>query len=162
MNTWSVRELIAYLDRLEPILDQITFFDLLEVSRHAQQAGIRQAFHRRASQLHPDLYRFRLSTEDHERLTRVYGRVAEAYLVLRDPETREAYVRDADRDDSAAEGAVQESMLPPKALRLYRRAQAAQRTGDTTSAILNLRLAVASAPGSQLLRDALERALDQT
>ncbi len=114
-----------------------------------------------ASQLHPDLYRLHLTSEDHERLTRIYARVAEAYLVLRDPETRTDYTLSLADKAPVASTVGLESALPPKARRLYRRAQALLRTGDYASAILELRMAVASAPQSALLRDALNDALER-
>lgn len=42
-----------------------------------------------------------------------------------------------------------------RALALYRRAEGALRTGDRASAILNIKMAIAADPSSQLLRGAL-------
>ena len=42
-----------------------------------------------------------------------------------------------------------------RALVLYRRAEGALRTGDRTTAILNIKMAIAADPASQLLRGAL-------
>jgi hypothetical protein len=84
--------------------------------------------------------------------------------VLRDPALREQYVREQGRSrPTAAAGdepdpAAQMAQLSPKALTLYRRAEAALRTGDRSSAVLNLRMALAKHPQSTLLREALARA----
>ena len=42
---------------------------------------------------------------------------------------------------------------------LYRRAEGALRTGDRATAILNIKMAIAADPGSQLLRGALAELL---
>ncbi len=160
---WTVRELLTYLDRVEPALDRLSHFELLDIDADADGDAIQNGFHRLAARLHPDRYRAWLSGADLERLTTVYARLAEAYQVLRDDERRTSYLREAARaHPEQTEGALDTesalSLLGPKARRLYRRAQAALRTGDIASAILNLRMALAREPGSALLREALAEA----
>ncbi len=158
MIGWSTKRLLSFLDRVEPSIDELSHFDLLEVHRDADAKDIREAFYRKASTLHPDLYRLRISAEDHDRLTAVYARIANAYLVLRDPGARATYVR---RMDESTQPRELEAALPPKARTLYRRARASLRMGDHTSAVLNLRMAVAAAPKSTLLRAVLNDVLGQ-
>lgn len=162
---WSKRELLAYLDRVEPALARLDHFEALDVPAEASAATIQAAFHHMAANLHPDLYRRVLSAEDHERLTIVYGRIAEAYRVLRNPEHRHDYLkreaskRRAGKTETApgktggGDSAV--ARLSPKAQRLYRRAQTSLRMKDRASAKLNLRMAIALEPKSALLREAL-------
>ena len=163
MLAWTIREILAYLDRVEPALGKLSHFELLDVDADANTAAIQESFHRLAARLHPDRYRSRLSSGDHERLTTVYARLAEAYQVLRDDGRRSHYVRETARarPETAAgkldtESAL--SLLSPKAQRLYRRAQAALRTNDIASAVLNLRMALARDQNSALLREALGEA----
>ena len=160
---WEKRQLLAYIDRVEPAIERLTHFELLDINSDAGDHDIREAFHQMASRLHPDLYRKEISPIDHERLNIVYGRLAQAYMILRDPEERERYVRTLVREKpTAAEGesdtASAISLLSPKAQRHYRRAEAALRTGNTTSAILSLRMALARDPKSSFLREALANA----
>lgn len=173
MSAWSPRQLIAFLARVEPLLDSMSHYELLDIAEGTDSKGVREAFHRMASQLHPDLYRLHITAEDHERLIRVYARVAEAYLVLRDPETREQYMAantdralgadgksdETDEHSSPGARAALDSALPPRARRAYRRALALLQTGNYASAVLELRMAMASAPHSMLLREALDDAL---
>jgi len=163
MSVWSKRELLSYMERVEPALDRLSHYEILDIDADADWHEIQGAFHRLAGRLHPDRYRLALSTADHERLTIVYGRLAEAYQVLRDPGRREQYLKETARDrPEAAAGAMDVdsalSLLSPKAQRLYRRAQAALRTNDVASAILNLRMALARDKNSALLREALAEA----
>ena len=169
---WAKREVLAYLDRVEPALDRLDHFELLDVPADAGPLTIQDAFHHMASNLHPDLYRRVLRAEDHERLTIVYARIAEAYRVLRHTGHRRAYLKDVARklEDRAARPApavdarpvardrgddVAVARLSPKAQRLYRRAQTSLRMKDIASAKLNLRMALAIDPKSALLREAL-------
>lgn len=118
-----------------------------------------------AAGLHPDRHRNTLDPEQLERLVIVYARIAEAYRVLRNPKHREQYLREIARAQSESGESVADSaqdpeaalaLLSPKAQQLYRRAMAARRTGDTASATLNLRMALAKHPQSGFLRAALQ------
>jgi curved DNA-binding protein CbpA len=202
MPVWSRREVLAFLDRVEPELACLDHYDLLDVAADAGDEEIQDAFHGMAAALHPDRHRRELTAEQLERLTIVYARIAEAYRVLREPMLRQVYLRDMARAvaaqrrcaeplaansepiasqrivpstlpprsmantappaglavSGAAPGVADElARINPKAQSLYRRAQAALRTGDKTSALLNLRMALAAHPTSTLIKEALAR-----
>ena len=162
MKPWSRRDVLAYLERVENATAELDHFALLDVAPTATDADIQAAFHRVAGGIHPDRHRDVLTSEQRESLTIVYARIAEAYRVLRDPSLRASYMVKLHRDEPAADASTTQkvaSMLSPKAERLYRRATTALRTGDKTSAILNLKMALRLHPTSDLLRDALSRAL---
>jgi len=161
---WTKRDVLAYLERVEPVLGELDHFELLDVPAEAGPTTIQEAFHHMAGNLHPDLYRRLLSSEDHERLTIVYARVAEAYRVLRSTGTRRTYLKnEAKKLEEQGEAAPAPARgansavarLSPKAQRLYRRAQTSIRMKDHASARLNLRMALAVDPKSALLREAL-------
>ncbi len=165
MRPWSKRELLAYLDRIMPALEGLDHFELLDVPPDADDKTIQGAFHNMAGGLHPDRHRNVLSPSQHERLIVVYARIAEAYRVLRSPEHREKYLIDEAKrrkKTTTTVRAPQEiasalALLSPKAQQLYRRAIAAKRTGDTASAVLNLRMALAKHPQSGFLKEALKK-----
>jgi curved DNA-binding protein CbpA len=177
------RALVALLDRLSPRLEGMSYFELLDTTPAATARQIQEAFHARAAQLHPDLYRLMepLTAADRERLQTIYGRMAQAYVTLRDPAEREAYERRIGSVAPAAAPPAAEAApstatatttatapAPPatgpapalagKALTHFRRAQTALRAGDIPAAVLNLKLALASQPDSAFLRDALREA----
>lgn len=158
MKAWSRREVLAYLERVERASSDLDHFRLLDVSTRATGEQIQSAFHRVAGGIHPDRHRAQLSPEQRERLTVVYARIAEAYRVLRDPEARERYLRQLTARGEAGEGAAAldpVAILSPRAQRLYGRAMASLRTGDRTSAVLNLKMALRLHPTSEVLREAL-------
>jgi len=160
----DVRELLAYLDRVEPGLDRLNYFELLDVDGEAGDRAIQESFHRLAGRIHPDRYRHVISAADLDRVTTVYARIAHAYTELRDPTRRTRYLQElaaAGKQPGAAGPPVGGdvdaalALLSPKAQRLYRRAQAALSSGDSASAVLNLRMALTSDRGSALLLEAL-------
>jgi DnaJ-class molecular chaperone len=157
----SSRELLAYLDRVEPALDRLTHFELLDVERTADGDAIQRAFHRIAARMHPDRHRAHITPAQHERLNIVYGRIAEAYRVLRSDLARQQYLAQlaaSDGTQGTVGGEDAARLLGPKAQRLYRRAQAELRRGDVASAVLNLKMALRADPGSALLVQALAAA----
>jgi len=165
MRPWSKRELLAYLDRVMPALEGLDHYELLDVPPDASDAIIQGAFHNMAAGLHPDRHRNVLTPSQHEKLIVVYAKIAEAYRVLRSPEHREAYLRKELGKRQSKEGGTRApqdpksalALLSPKAQQLYRRAVAAQRTGDKASAVLNLRMALAKHPQSGFLKEALAK-----
>ncbi len=164
MKPWSKRELLTYLDRVEPVLQSADHFQLLDVSPNANSKVIQGAFHTMAGGLHPDRHRTQLDPEQLERLIIVYARIAEAYRVLRDSKHREKYLREIARKqsesgedvaDTAQDPQAALALLSPKAQQLYRRSMAAKRTGDVMSAQLNMRMALSKHPQSGFLKAAL-------
>jgi tetratricopeptide (TPR) repeat protein len=149
------RELLALLGALAPRLEQLSPFELLDVPPPSNDTDIQRAFHQRAAQLHPDLYRTMaaLSRDDREQLEMVYSRIAQAYMTLRDPNERSLLLQRTARTTEPAK-----VPMAPKAQALYRRAQAALGTGDVASAVLNLKMALAAHPDHPLLRAALAEA----
>ncbi|MBL4636005.1 MAG: DnaJ domain-containing protein [Kofleriaceae bacterium] len=160
---WSRREVLSYLDRILPALDKLDHFEILDVSYQADTKEIQSAFHSMAARLHPDRHRNGLTPEQYEKLVIAYARIAEAYRILRDPKHRDGYVAKLRKGRDASAKAAPKAdtttaalaLLSPKAQQLYRRATAAARTGDRSSAILNLRMALSKHPQSDFLKNAL-------
>lgn len=140
-------------------LDQLDYYDLLQVETSATADEIRRAFHAFAAKFHPD--RFAGAPADkHERAAQIYRRGAEAYRVLLDPEQRRAY--DAQRargklrldpeeitDRGAPTGSL--SIRSPRARPFAQKATEAIRKGDWSTARLNLKLALQHEPGNAVL-----------
>jgi curved DNA-binding protein CbpA len=157
----ETRDLLAYLDRVEPVLGKLSHFELLDVEPGATGEEIQRAYHVIAARMHPDRHKAFVTAEQYERLNVVYGRITEAYRVLRSDAERDDYTRALTRRargkpetlGASPESAVR--LLGPKAQRFYRRAMAALRTNDRASALLNLKMALRENPQSAFLRAAL-------
>jgi DnaJ-class molecular chaperone len=78
------------LNSLSRILDELDYYELLEIERSASPAQVKQAYYTSARSFHPaGLRKSDESTEDASETIR--KRATEAYCVLRDPRRRAAY-----------------------------------------------------------------------
>lgn len=81
---------IAELRALSGIVEDLDYYQLLEVERRASAGEVRTAYHSVARRFHPD----RLRAHGDAAVTmaeRIAKRVSEAYAVLRDPRRRKLY-----------------------------------------------------------------------
>lgn len=92
--SWSVTELVAWLNEVEPIADHRGKFDWLEIPPIASTTAIQEAYHQVARTRHPDLFRNRIDVATMDRLVRMYARVTGAYADLKEPEKCAAYLRE--------------------------------------------------------------------
>ncbi|MBA3501025.1 MAG: hypothetical protein M4D80_25345 [Myxococcota bacterium] len=135
---------------------------ILDIKPDASLDEAQVAFHKIARIAHPDLHRTTLGPEDLESVTSAYSKAAAAYQEFRTqrPGTRpigEVPGRPATSPNTAkpAGSTTAASQMSSKALIYYRKAELALRRGDLTSAILQLKMAIAADPQSQFLRSAL-------
>jgi hypothetical protein len=134
--------------------------ELLEVKKDAGLEEAQEAFHKIARKAHPDLHRASLTPEELEQITVAYAKVAGAYQDFRSQSMGTRNVRPLGRSPTPAE--IEKITVPgppgemsSKALVYYRKAELALRRGDLQGALLQLKMAIAADPQSQLLRKAL-------
>ena len=149
---------------------------LLEVKQNATLEDATQAFHKIARIAHPDLHRNSLSPDELEMLTAAYAMIAGAYQSYRSQNmqtTQIKPIKEAGSGPTAAPAKPPHPAIPTpvtpvgsppgnastamssKALVYYRKAEAALKRGDLKSAILQIKLAIATDPQSAFLRTAL-------
>jgi hypothetical protein len=150
---------------------------ILEIAAGAGVDVAQEAFHKIARLAHPDLHRSSLSADELELVTTAYARAAAAYQAIRSqrvPATRTPAIPEQRPAGGPMTIPIPSSpmsgkavalpdappinpahAMSPKALLYYRKAELALRRGDLTGALLQLKMAIASDPQSQLLRDAL-------
>jgi curved DNA-binding protein CbpA len=153
-----------FVDRAYGALDQIDYYRVLGVSSAATEQEIRDAYYKLAARLHPDVHGDDVDAGFRLRLTTVFSRVVEAYRVLSDQRRRRQY------DEALAQGLlrlgagmkvkerVEEQIADAGARRFFLLAQKAMETGDTRSAIMNLRIASSSEKNNPVILDLLARA----
>ena len=147
-------------------LDQLDYYELLQVEESATADDVRRAFHAFAAKFHPDRFAG-APAEKQERAGAIYRRGAKTYRVLYDREQRRVYdeqrargkvrldpeERPSERVGAApvvgASSAVQ--VRSPKARPFAQKALDAAKKGDWQVAKLNLKLAMQHEPGNALL-----------
>ncbi|HEX7839618.1 MAG TPA: hypothetical protein VF469_19215 [Kofleriaceae bacterium] len=142
-----------------------TACEILEIAPGSGPEVAQEAFHELARMAHPDLHRRRLAPEELELVTTAYARAAAAYQELRSqrsaPRMRPAPASTSPPPYPAAPVPTSGEPVNPaqrmssRALVHYRKAELSLRRGDLTGAVLQLKMAIASDPQSQLLRSAL-------
>jgi hypothetical protein len=147
---------------------------ILDIPPGSRIDVIQAAFHKIARMGHPDLYRTALTAEELELVTTAYARAAAAYQELRSQRPTTMRLPGGPGGSSPAlvpapGGAPCDEVVVPsdpevinpaqamtsKALIYYRKAELCLRRGDLTSAVLQLKMAIASDPQSRFLRGAL-------
>src|SRR5512134_2228487 len=83
-------DLRARIASLRAALDDLDYYEILDVDPDAGHDDVRDAFYRFASDLHPDQYSSE-SEEVRERVLAIFKRANEAYGVLSNPQKRRRY-----------------------------------------------------------------------
>ncbi|WP_083457483.1 J domain-containing protein [Sandaracinus amylolyticus] len=143
-------------------LDQLDYYDLLQVEPTSTIDDVRRAFHAFAAKYHPDRFAG-APPEKQERAAQIYRRGAEAYRVLLDPEQRRIYEAQrargklrldpeekTDRGNGPGTGGL--AIRSPRARPFAQKATEAFKKGDWATARLNLKLAMQHEPENALLQ----------
>jgi DnaJ-class molecular chaperone len=157
----------AELRALARVLDELDYYEVLEVPRGATGSPLRDAYHAASRRFHPDANRH-LEPELRSAIERIAKRVTEAYSVLRDPRRRQLY------DETLQKGSVLRLQLvesaaaasqrsreeregrTPQGRRFFSQASADLARGDVASALRNLQMALTYEPGNALFRSKLD------
>jgi DnaJ-class molecular chaperone len=164
------RTAAAEIRALAHILEELDYYQVLELRADAPASAIRSAYHRASRRFHPDAHRAG-PPDLQEQIARIAKRVAEAYSVLRDARRRQVYDRQiaGDRDrlrmplteaEAQAERQRRESQegRTPNGRRYFTLAKADLARGDRAAAERNLRTALTFEPDNRLFQDMLARA----
>ncbi len=152
---------------LAQILDELDYYNVLEITPDASASEVRAAYHRATRRFHPDGHR-QIGDDLRPVLGRIAKRVAEAYSVLRDARRRQVYDQQI-RGDSArvrmplvqaeaeAERQSRDARLgkTPNGRRYFGLAQADIARGDKVAAERNLRTALTFEPDNGVFKDLL-------
>ncbi len=86
---------------LAQILDELDYFQILKVGQSASPVEIKTAYYRESRAYHPDRF-FQLPSSDlKDAIGRIYKRINEAYVCLRDGARRLKYLADVSGPDRA-------------------------------------------------------------
>ncbi|MCP3986473.1 MAG: J domain-containing protein [bacterium] len=147
----------AEIRALADLLDELDYYQLLEIDPSAQGSQIKQAYYAASRRYHPDANRL-LEGEISDHVHAISKRITEAYQVLRDPRRRRAY--DAMRNegggariqlvDAAAradkQARDQHEGTTPNGRRFFSLARLDVERGDKDAAIRNVKMAMTFEP----------------
>jgi curved DNA-binding protein CbpA len=160
---------IAEIRALAGILEELDYYQVLELPPDAPTSAIRTAYHAVSRRFHPDGHR-EGPPELQQHVARIAKRVAEAYSVLRDPRRRQVYDRQLAGDRARlrmplAEAEAQadrqrreqQEGRTPNGRRYFALAKADLARGDQAAAERNLKTALTFEPDNNLFRELLAR-----
>ena len=84
---------------LAQVLDELDYFQILKIGQGAAPAEIKAAYYRESRAYHPDRFFQTESPELREAVGRIYKRINEAYVCLRDDARRSKYLVDVSGPD---------------------------------------------------------------
>jgi DnaJ-class molecular chaperone len=79
---------------LAQVLDELDYFQILKIGPNASPAELKSAYYRESRAYHPDRYYQLPNAELKESIGRIYKRINEAYVCLRDDAKRSKYLGD--------------------------------------------------------------------
>ena len=165
-------EILATVEIKSASLDDLDYFQLLEVTPDADQRQIRDAYHRFSRDIHPDRFR-RFPDEDlRGRAGKLFRRITEAYYVLRDDARRAQYSADiasaeranklrySDESESQKQAAKRRAVLEqtgstPRGRECFQLAQRELAAGNKANAIRQLKMALMFEPQNERFKETL-------
>ena len=144
---------------LSKIMDELDYYQLLNVEQTASPADIRKAFHLSSRNFHPDANRT-LEGELRKQCQQISKRITEAYCVLRDSRRRKAYDAKVSSGDTlriqlaeaktahAEQRKVEHSGATAQGRQFHGKAEADLKAGNLAGAIQNMQMALTFEAGN--------------
>ena len=159
-------------ETLAQLLDQLDYFQVLKLEQTATPNEIKDAFHRESRVFHPDRFHALPDSPLKANVGRIYKRVTEAYVILRDDVARKKYIEDINGPERASKlrftpadeqearerqkKAHEEQIgATPKGRQLFAQALKDVEMEKPEAAMRNLKMALTFEPGNQLFKDTL-------
>jgi DnaJ-class molecular chaperone len=156
-------------------LDQLDYFEVLQIPKEATPADIKKAFYRESRAYHPDRFYQMESKALKDQVNELYKRVTEAYYVLRDDTKRKKYLADvtgperalklrfteaSEAETKAAAKKEQEEQIGthPKGRQFYQLGVNDLEAGRWASAERNLKMALTYEPANARYKEKLGEA----
>jgi DnaJ-class molecular chaperone len=155
------------------ILDELDYFQVLKVEQSVGPGEIKAAYYRESRAYHPDKFYTLANGELKEAIGRIYRRITEAYVTLRDDEKRKKYLADVTGPERAQklryneaseaehkEEKQQEIGKTPNGRRYYALGMTDFNASKFPSAERNFKMALAYEPANENFKQALKQAQD--
>ena len=152
---------------LSKIMDELDYYQLLNIEPGASKSDVRKAFHASSRSFHPDA-NLNLTGELREQCRQISKRVTEAYCVLRDTRRRHAYDEKKAKGNSlriqiaeARNAHVEQRKAErcgatPQGRQFHGKAETDLKAGNLAGAIQNIQMALTFESGSAEFKAMLE------
>jgi DnaJ-class molecular chaperone len=161
-------QLVAFARQAFPMLERMSYYQLLRIQQNADIGAVRTAYYRMAAQLHPDRTHGVTDPTVREQLETIYARITEAYRVLISPEKRVAYDKalatgkmrfeSTDRPSGSTVKAPEDSLKDPQAKKFFRLGMMCLGRKDFRGAVMNFNFAKTFEPSARVIIDKLAEA----
>ncbi len=154
---------LSEIHALAGIIDDLDYYELLEVKRGAANSQIRSAYHQAQRRYHPDVLRD-VPQDVRGVVNQISKRVSEAYSVLRDARRRQVYDQRLDAGESKrmplVEAEAEAGRLgreaqdgrTPNGKKYYALVRADLARGDKDAAWRNLKMALTFEPDNEFFK----------
>jgi DnaJ-class molecular chaperone len=166
---------IAELEARCAKLDQLDYYEVLQLPKEATPGDIKKAFYRESRSYHPDRFYQLDSKALKDQVNELYKRVTEAYYVLRDDTKRKKYLSDitgpdraqklrfteaSEAETKAALKKEQEEQIGthPKGRQFYQQGVNDLEAGRLSAAERNLKMALTYEPANARYKEKLAEA----
>lgn len=156
---------------LAQILEELDYFQVLKVDQSATAEQIKEAYFRESRLYHPDQFFSSPDVELRQAVGRIYKRVNEAFMVLRDGRKRSKYVSDIngpnrarklryteESEEELKRQRDQEMGSSPQARKTFQAGLLDLEAGRAQQALMNLKLALQFEPQNAFFKQKYEEA----
>ena len=159
---------LSEIHALAGIIDELDYYEMLEVKRGAANSQIRSAYHEAQRRYHPDVLRD-VPEEARVATTQISKRVSEAYSVLRDARRRQVYDRRLDAGEpkrmplveaeaeAGRQGREAQGGRTPNGMKYYALVRSNLARGDQDAAWRNLKMALTFEPDNEFFKELHEK-----
>jgi len=150
-------------------LDRLDYFQILGCEPDTPLEVLKRQYHQLQRNYHPDAFFQSPDPELRSAVLKIAKRVAEAYVILRDPRKRARYTADIQSPERASKlryteeteqelrrEQMQRTGKTPQGQKLFKKASDAMKAGDYATAERDLKTALIFEPGSELFTQMLE------
>ena len=143
------------IDQIIEWIDKSDYYQILNIPKDANKEQCKLAYYKLSQQYHPDKYYSRVDKTVRDKITIVFKRVNEAYMVLKNPKKRARYdklafgsereqnlryqVSEEDRDGPAN---PEDQAKTPQGKKYFKLALMAQKRKDWKALEMNIKLAL--------------------
>lgn len=161
VNLSEIRALVG-------IIDDLDYYEILQVQRGAANSQIRSAYHEAGRRFHPDGLRD-VPADVRASVTQISKRIAEAYSVLRDARRRQVYDRRLDAGEpkrmplveaeaeAGRQGREAQDGRTPNGKKYYALVRGDLARGDKDAAWRNLKMALTYEPDNEFFKGLHEK-----